>query len=187
MKKATKFFGKLGIYIINFLNIIFDGSLSEFKADYEQVVDGILPEKANRDEIHQHYFNLKELYYKHKDDRRYIFYTYLVLIPPMFVGIFYLKEKRNELFANILDIFTMLFTIVTIFMFSMYRRKILKKALQIIAFQKKYSYLPNDFIVTSGFSYSKGGGLMNQHLSTTNLYRVVVVAVLLGLLVLLFI
>jgi|GEM_PF-3732627 len=186
-QKIGGFVGWVLTYLINGINDFFDGSLPEFKETYTKVVDEVLPIRPKRKEVVLFFLNFKELYYKHKADRRYIFYTYLIVVPSLFVGMFWLREVDNWALYYFLDALTILFTIVTIFFFSIYRRKILKKAMQIMAFQKKYPYLPKDFVVTSKLHYSRGKGLSNQYLSTTNLYRVVVIAVLMALIALLFI
>ena len=172
--------------ILSFLSKVFDRKLQKYREVYIQNVNNIIPTGATRQEIVQYHSELVTRYYKHKDDRRYVFYTYLVLIPPMFVGIFYLKKEGINLYY-LLDIMTMLFTVVTMFMFSLYRRKIMKKAIQIIAFQKKFKFLPKDFVLSSELSYSKENKLLNEKISTTTLYRIVTLTVLLALLVLLFV
>jgi hypothetical protein len=189
MKKIRTYFNYLNTVLfvkpINFINNLFDSGLYTYKNVYKHRVDEILPTGARRHEVISYHESLISRYYNHKKDRRNVFVFFLATIPTFFTAIFWIKNQngmQEEFIAMIF--FSMFITWTTLHMLTLYRRKVYKKAKQIIAFQRNYDYLPKDFILSREINYSERE-LRNAFISTTYLYRITVILVFIALLILL--
>ena len=178
------------IRFVNYVNkLLFDKNVNIFIAEYEKQIDKILPVSDNEDTILTQYLEKKKKLISTKTQRRNLFGIFLASFFGQYKWLSDLQQNgETETFFAVLG-GIMLLTLGILFIITKSRLKAYKCATELITYEKKFLYIDNEFTLSSDLKYNKETktNTKNKFMSSTNLYRFVVVLVFIGELKMLFV